>query len=56
MTHVPVRRVTVTFDYYPEDPDDEDPSGMAEDEYTDLMDKITSIGGDNPTVSRSATA
>ena len=37
----------VEFDYYPDDPDPDDESGMSEDEFVELTDRIAQLGGDN---------
>ena len=44
--------VRVTFDYYPDDPDDSDSTGMSEDEFVELNDKLAQLGADNVTVER----
>lgn len=40
-------KVKVSFDYYPDEPDPEDPTGMSEDEHNDLMQKVMELGADN---------
>lgn len=39
-------KVRVCFDYYPEQPDPDDPTGMSEEEHVDLMDKLMALGAD----------
>jgi hypothetical protein len=41
-------KVRVSFDYYPENPDPDDETGMSEEEYEALMDKLGALGADNP--------
>lgn len=38
-------KVKVSFDYYPDEPDPDDETGMSEDEYDDLMRKVIELGG-----------
>jgi hypothetical protein len=45
-------RVRISFDYYPENPDPEDPTGMSNDEYDTVMDILSQLGADNPTIER----
>lgn len=40
-------KVIVSFDYYPDDPDPKNVTGMGEEEYDDLMTKLASLGADN---------
>lgn len=37
--------VKVSFDYEPDEPDDEDNSGMSEEEFERVMDACMAIGG-----------
>ena len=39
--------VKVTFNYEPDDPDDDDATGMSSDEYDQLYDALISLGADN---------
>jgi hypothetical protein len=45
-------KVRVEFDYYPDDPDPGDETGMSEDEFIDLTDRISQLGGDNLSAKR----
>jgi hypothetical protein len=45
-------KVRVSFDYYPDEPDADDDTGMAEGEYLELIERIGELGGDNPTVEK----
>lgn len=38
-------KVQVTFTYDPEEPDEQDPTGMSEDEYIKLSEEIAQAGG-----------
>jgi hypothetical protein len=40
-------RVRVTFYFEPEDPDPSDPTGISEDEYNDLMDRLIELGAED---------
>lgn len=40
-------KVRVSFDYYPEQPDPDDETGMSEEEHVDLMDKLAALGADD---------
>lgn len=44
--------VKVTFDYEPQEPDDEDPSGVSEDEYQELMERLMELGATNVSVTK----
>ena len=37
----------VTFEYEPMDPDDDDPTGISEEEYNDLCEKLMILGADD---------
>jgi hypothetical protein len=39
-------KVRVSFDYYPDEPDPADPTGMSEDEYNALIEKLGALGAD----------
>lgn len=39
--------VRVTFDYYPDEPDPADHSGMSEDEFLRLHNALAELGADN---------
>lgn len=40
-------KVKVSFDYYPDEPDPDDETGMSEDEFNDMMEKVLALGGDD---------
>lgn len=44
--------IRVTFDYYPDEPDDTDPTGMSEAEYDQLTDALSALGADHVTVAK----
>lgn len=39
-------KVRISFDYYPDEPDPDDSTGMSEDEHIDLMEKLSALGAD----------
>jgi hypothetical protein len=45
-------KVRVSFDYYPDEPDLDDETGMSTEEFEDLMDKLGQLGADNPEVKK----
>jgi hypothetical protein len=45
-------KVRVSFDYYPDDPDPDDSTGMSEAEHEALMNKVMSLGGDDMQVEK----
>jgi hypothetical protein len=40
-------QVTVKFSYEPEDPDDDDRTGMSEEEYSDFTEKLMALGAED---------
>lgn len=44
--------VTVTFKFQPEDPDSLSPTGMAQEEYEDLVDRLAELGAEDVRVER----
>jgi hypothetical protein len=42
-------KVRVTFDYYPDEPDDQDATGMSDHEYEALTQGLVDLGADNIT-------
>jgi hypothetical protein len=45
-------KVRVSFDYYPDEPDEGDRTGMSEEEYLRLHDKLMGLGADDVTIER----
>ena len=43
-------KVRVSFDYYPEDPDPDDETGMSTEEFDRLMEQLGELGADAPDV------
>jgi hypothetical protein len=52
MTDAEQTKVRVSFDYYPDDPDPDDPTGMTEEAHQELMDELAALGADNPTIEK----
>lgn len=46
--------VLVKFEYEPEQPDDDDSTGMASEEFDDLHDRLVALGADNITMEKKA--
>jgi hypothetical protein len=44
--------VKVTFKYEPDSPDEEDDTGMTEEEYEQLMDQLAALGGYDVEISK----
>lgn len=42
--------VLVKFDYEPDEPDEDDPTGMSSDEFDRLQDRLMELGADNVTM------
>jgi hypothetical protein len=40
-------KVIVSFDFYPDDPDPDDPTGMGEEEFEQLTRNLSDLGADN---------
>lgn len=40
-------KVRVSFDYYPDDPDPDDSTGLSSEEHEDLMGKLMQLGADD---------
>lgn len=44
--------VRVTFTYEPDDPDDDDPTGVSEAEHQELMDHLLALGAEDVEISK----
>lgn len=45
-------KVRVSFDFYPDEPDPDDETGMSDEEHLALMDHLAQLGADNVEIER----